>query len=70
MAFTNAQKEEGIEPGETFRFTFPPEALKQVFVETGKGLIYIKGAGERRWIFGADVSCFVSDTLRGLSPTA
>ncbi len=70
FAFTNTQTEEELQPGDTFRFTFPPEVRKQVFIETGKGLVYVKGPSWRRWIFVADVSCFVSDTLRGLSPAA
>jgi len=70
LALANTQTVEELEPGDTFRFAFPLEALKQVFGETGTGLIYVKGAGTHRWIFGVDVSCFVSATMRELSLAA
>lgn len=74
MALNNVQTEEAIGPGGKFRFTFPPVAAAQVFMDTGKGLLYAKGTGEangeHKWVYGVEVSCFVPSTMRDLNPPA
>jgi hypothetical protein len=63
FTLTNAQASEEIETGHTLRFKFPVEAYKKMFNETGKGLIYVSGAGAQKWIFEVNISCSVPDTL-------
>jgi hypothetical protein len=63
FTLTNAQAGEEVEAGYTLRFKFPLEAYKQMFNETGKGLIYVSGAGEHKWLFSVVVSTSVPDTL-------
>lgn len=61
---TNAQLEQEVEAGHTFRFKFPVEAYREIFNASGKGLIYVSGGGEHKWVFSVIVAWSVPDTLR------
>jgi hypothetical protein len=63
LEMTNTQLDEEITPASAMKFAFPEAAKKQVFTSSGTARLYVRGSGDRKWVFGVTVSCSIRETL-------